>query len=121
LNELKTKAEILGNELSKIDGMDVDIPQGAMYAFVKLNLPRAKDVTKMTAEERKSYESKLDSEYCMALLEETGICVVPGSGFGQLPGTLHFRTTILPPRDEINAMVKLIKEFHIKYVKKLAG
>ncbi|MFI5144688.1 MAG: aminotransferase class I/II-fold pyridoxal phosphate-dependent enzyme [Ignavibacteria bacterium] len=119
LHELKSKAEILGNELSKIDGMEVDIPQGAMYAFVKLNLPKSKDVTKMTAEERKAYESKLDSDYCMALLEETGICVVPGSGFGQLPGTLHFRTTILPPRDEIDAMVKMIKEFHVKYVSKL--
>lgn len=29
--------------------------------------------------------------YCMKLLEETGICVVPGSGFGQREGTYHFR------------------------------
>ncbi len=28
-----------------------------------------------------------DEEYCMALLEKTGICVVPGSGFGQVAGT----------------------------------
>lgn len=119
LNELKTKAEILGNELSKIDGMEVDIPQGAMYAFVKLNLPHTKDVSKMTPDEWNAYDAKRDSDYCMALLEETGICVVPGSGFGQLPGTLHFRTTILPPRDEIDAMVKMIKEFHVKYVEKI--
>ena len=52
----------------------------------------------MTKEERKKYDSQRDNDYCMALLEETGICVVPGSGFGQLPGTLHFRTTFLPPR-----------------------
>ena len=32
-----------------------------------------------------------DSFYATNLLEETGICVVPGSGFGQLPGTHHFR------------------------------
>ncbi len=119
LNELKTKAEILGNELAKIEGMEVGIPQGAMYAFVKLNLPHTKDVSKMTPEERKSYDSIRDSDYCMALLVETGICVVPGSGFGQLPGTLHFRTTILPPRDEIDAMVKMIKDFHKQYVKEL--
>lgn len=29
--------------------------------------------------------------FCLKLLEETGICVVPGSGFGQKEGTFHFR------------------------------
>jgi len=29
--------------------------------------------------------------YCMKLLEEEGICLVPGSGFGQKEGTFHFR------------------------------
>ena len=37
-----------------------------------------------------------DVFYAFNLLESTGICVIPGSGFGQLPGTYHFRTTILP-------------------------
>uniref|UniRef100_H2ZRX1 alanine transaminase n=1 Tax=Latimeria chalumnae TaxID=7897 RepID=H2ZRX1_LATCH len=32
-----------------------------------------------------------DMFYCMRLLEQTGICVVPGSGFGQKEGTYHFR------------------------------
>lgn len=32
-----------------------------------------------------------DMLYCLRLLEETGICVVPGSGFGQRKGTYHFR------------------------------
>lgn len=33
-----------------------------------------------------------DMFYCLKLLEETGICVVPGSGFGQRQGTYHFRS-----------------------------
>lgn len=32
-----------------------------------------------------------DMFYCMKLLEEEGICLVPGSGFGQKDGTFHFR------------------------------
>lgn len=32
-----------------------------------------------------------DMFFCIKLLEETGICVVPGSGFGQREGTFHFR------------------------------
>jgi alanine transaminase len=35
------------------------------------------------------------------LLEETGICCVPGSGFLQKPGTYHFRTTFLPPEEKL--------------------
>lgn len=29
--------------------------------------------------------------YAFQLLETTGICIVPGSGFGQVEGTYHFR------------------------------
>lgn len=31
----------------------------------------------------------------MDVLEETGIMIVPGSGFGQVPGSNHFRITNL--------------------------
>lgn len=119
LNDLKAKACIIGEGLNNIEGMTAGVPHGAMYAFVKFELPHTADVIKMTPEEKLAYESNRDSDYCMALLMETGICVVPGSGFGQLPGTLHFRTTILPPRDEVEELVKKIKEFHKRYVEKM--
>ncbi len=119
LNELKAKAEILGKGLNAIDGMEIDVPQGAMYAFVKLELPDTEDVGKMSPAERLAYDSKRDNDYCMSLLEETGICVVPGSGFGQLPGTLHFRTTFLPPRDEMEELVEKMRVFHKGYVEQM--
>jgi aspartate/methionine/tyrosine aminotransferase len=121
LNELKQKAEILGKGLNEIEGMEIDVPQGAMYAFVKFELPHTEDVSKMSPAERLVYESKRDNDYCMSLLEETGICVVPGSGFGQLPGTLHFRTTFLPPRDEMEELVRKMKEFHSEYVEQITN
>lgn len=121
LNELKFKSNLLGTELNKIEGMSTEVPAGAMYAYVKFELPHKKgvDPSKMSEEERLKYEAERDSKYCMALLEETGICVVPGSGFGQMPGTLHFRTTILPPRNEMEDLIRLIKDFHVNYVNKL--
>ena len=121
LKELKDKAGILGKGLNEIDGMTCEIPQAAMYAFVKFELPHAKntDVSKMTDSERAAYDAKRDSDYCLALLEKTGICVVPGSGFGQLPSTMHFRTTFLPPREDIQALVERMKEFHIEYAKNI--
>jgi aspartate/methionine/tyrosine aminotransferase len=119
LSSLKKRAEILGNGINQIEGMSVGIPRGAMYAFVKIDLPPGKDVeaSRMSPEERLVYDAQRDSEYCMQLLEKTGICVVPGSGFGQLPGTLHFRTTFLPPQDEIEELVVKLKKFHEQYTK----
>jgi aspartate/methionine/tyrosine aminotransferase len=121
LGDLKEKAEMLGKGLNKIPGMRTGIPQGAMYAFVKFELPRGKDsdLAAMTEAARLKYEAARDSEYCLKLLEETGICVVPGSGFGQRPGTLHFRTTFLPPKDDIKKLVEKMKKFHTAYVSKL--
>ncbi len=118
LTELKKRAGILGEGISRIPGMSVDVPQGAMYAFVRFELPPEPgvDFDAMTSEEQEAYVAKRDTDYCLALLEETGICVVPGSGFGQLPGTLHFRTTFLPPTDQIEALVTRLGEFHERYV-----
>jgi aspartate/methionine/tyrosine aminotransferase len=119
LQSLKTKAEILGRGINQIEGMSLEIPQGAMYAFVRLHLPPEKgvDLDRMTPQERQSYEAQRDFDYCLSLLEETGICVVPGSGFGQLPGTLHFRTTFLPPQNEIEELVVKLRQFHENYVR----
>lgn len=121
LGDLKEKAEILGRGLSAIEGMHIEIPQGAMYAFVRFELPHQKgmDPAAMTPEERLKYESARDNKYCLRLLEDTGICVVPGSGFGQQPGTLHFRTTFLPPKEDILALVEKMKRFHASYVEKI--
>jgi alanine transaminase len=48
----------------------------------------------------------------MRLLEATGVCIVPGSGFGQKEGTLHFRTTFLAPGTEwVGRIEKFHKEF----------
>ena len=53
-----------------------------------------------------------DEFYCMRLLEATGICVVPGSGFGQKEGSLHFRTTFLAPgTDWVGRITKFHNDF----------
>jgi aspartate/methionine/tyrosine aminotransferase len=110
LGSLRRKAEMLGRGINGIDGLSVDIPQGAMYAFVRLELPR---------EEGDSVDilHKRESDYCLALLERTGICVVPGAGFGQPPGTLHFRTTFLPPESEMEGLVDKLRDFHREYTR----
>ncbi len=99
LAELRSRAELLAEGLNRIPGIRCNPIAGAMYAYPRISLP----------------PGKTDQDYCMALLEKTGICVVPGSGFGQIPGTAHFRTTILPPTDQIREVVKAIGEFQGSY------
>lgn len=42
----------------------------------------------------KSLGQEPDVFYAFQMLEQSGMCVVPGSGFGQKPGTYHFRYNI---------------------------
>jgi aspartate/methionine/tyrosine aminotransferase len=99
LGELKRRAVMLAEGLNRIPGIQCNVVAGAMYAFPRIALPAG----------------RTDDEYCMALLEQTGICVVPGTGFGQIPGTAHFRTTILPPTPQIEQVVERLAEFHASY------
>jgi aspartate/methionine/tyrosine aminotransferase len=121
LDSLKRKAEILAEAVNRIEGLSVVTPLGAMYAFVRLNLPPDNDLDSpdLTPAARLARGEERDARYCMALLEETGICVVPGSGFGQRPGTLHFRTTFLPPLERIEELADRLRVFHESYVKEL--
>ena len=59
-----------------------------------------------------------DVMYCLELLEETGLSCVPGSGFQQIPGTFHFRTTILPPEDKFQDIIKRFTTFHKGFMKR---
>jgi aspartate/methionine/tyrosine aminotransferase len=105
LESLRRRAALLEKGLNAIPGIQCNALTGAMYAFPRITLP----------------PGATDAGYCLALLEETGICVVPGSGFGQLPGTFHFRTTILPPVDEIETVVRRLGEFHASFTRARGG
>ena len=54
--------------------------------------------------------------YCRDLLQEYGIVVVPGSGFGQADGTFHFRTTFLPSEQDIGLVVEKLSSFHSAFM-----
>lgn len=97
LGGLAEKADLVARGLNGIPGFRCNDVAGAMYAFPRIT-------------------AGVDDEaWCMALLEKTGICVVPGTGFGQLPGTSHFRMTILPPKDRLAEVVEAIASFASSY------
>ena len=51
-------------------------------------------------------------------LDHVGICVVPGSGFGQEPGTFHLRTTFLPQEEKIDELLVRMERFHAEFMAK---
>ena len=61
-----------------------------------------------------------DAFYCLEMLRETGVVVVPGSGFGQVEGTWHFRSTILPAEEHIDSVIDKTRRFHESFMKKYA-
>ncbi|KAM5464439.1 alanine transaminase [Microsporum audouinii] len=103
---LRQRAFALYEAFKKMEGVECLEPQGAMYLFPTIHLP-AKAVAAATKAGRKA-----DEFYCLRLLDATGVCVVPGSGFGQKEGTLHFRTTFLAPGTEwVDRIVKFHSDF----------
>jgi alanine transaminase len=83
-----------------------------MYAFPQIKLP-----DKVIIAARQAGQSP-DVFYAFNLLEATGICIIPGTGFGQVAGTFHFRTTILPQEKVIVDMLERLKIFHMVFIKK---
>ncbi|XP_073515743.1 alanine aminotransferase 2 [Phyllobates terribilis] len=110
LSTLAHKAKLTEELFNQVPGIQCNPLQGAMYAFPRIFIPpRAVD----QAEE---LQMAADMFYCMRLLEETGICVVPGSGFGQREGTYHFRMTILPPMEKLRHLLQSVKDFHVRFL-----
>jgi len=57
-----------------------------------------------------------DTFYALSLLEETGLCVVPGNGFGQKEGTYHIRLTFLPDEEELTRALDRFEAHHHAFV-----
>jgi alanine transaminase len=90
-NSLKERSHKLYTAFNKMEGVSCQEPQGAMYCFPSLTF--SEKAKSAAADEGMA----VDEFYCARLLNATGICTVPGSGFGQVPGTWHLRTTFLAP------------------------
>ncbi|XP_031500467.1 alanine aminotransferase 2-like [Nymphaea colorata] len=106
LSSLARRAKMLEDAFNCLEGVTCNKAEGAMYLFPRIRLPQK------AMEAADAAKTAPDAFYARRLLEATGIVVVPGSGFGQVPGTWHFRCTILPQEDKIPTVVSKLTEFH---------
>ena len=84
VSRLKKQRDLSMKRLNAIPGISCVTPNGAFYAFPKIDTLRD------------------DADVIRELLIETGIVLVHGSGFGQKPGTHHFRMVFLPNEEILN-------------------
>jgi len=101
LGDLYDKATTIKDALTHMEAVKCFGRIGAMYLFPRLE---------------KLPEGATDFDYCMNLLEETGLVTVNGSGFGQREGTSHLRIAFLPPKDVLQDVLPKWTKFHNEYV-----
>ena len=108
-DSLKRRAKLVEIGLDAIPGFSCQPCQGAMYCFPSVDMPPG------AIEEAARQGTTPDTLYALSLLERTGICVVPASGFGQEPGRYGFRTTFLPPEEDMARSVEAMKVHHEEF------
>ena len=96
--KLTVRRDITVNMLNAIPGISCVKPEGAFYAFPRLHMNQS------------------DSQFVHGLIKETGVVVVPGSGFGQVPGTQHFRVVFLPPENILTKAYNNIAAYYAKFL-----
>ncbi len=95
MGRLKVRRDLTVKRLNAIPGISCVEPAGAFYAMPRLQLPGVTD----------------DEQWVLSLLRETGVLFVHGSGFGQRPGTQHFRVVFLPKPEVLSAAYDLLEQF----------
>jgi alanine transaminase len=100
----------MAQRLNNLPGVSCVESPGALYLFPCLKLPEK------AVKAAEKVGKKADELYAMELLNATGICVIPGSGFGQKDGESHYRLTCLCPG--VEEYVGALENFHLKFMKK---
>eukprot|EP00183_Erythrolobus_madagascarensis_P001456 CAMPEP_0185847766 /NCGR_PEP_ID=MMETSP1354-20130828/2911_1 /TAXON_ID=708628 /ORGANISM="Erythrolobus madagascarensis, Strain CCMP3276" /LENGTH=518 /DNA_ID=CAMNT_0028548097 /DNA_START=98 /DNA_END=1654 /DNA_ORIENTATION=- len=111
ISSLCRRAQMLTAAFNALEGVSCSAVEGAMYAFPQIELPSG------AIDAAKRLGHTPDEYYCLELLDKTGICAVPGSGFGQRDGSFHFRTTILPPESMFEHIVAAFSKFHADFLR----
>jgi alanine-synthesizing transaminase len=93
LHKLRARRDLTMRCCEETPRLSCARPQGAFYAFPRLEIEGG------------------DEAFVKELLLEKGVLVVHGSGFGQAPGTSHFRIVFLPDERTLSLAYASIADF----------
>lgn len=98
---LHQQRDIVYEGLNRIDGVSCVKPQGALYAFVKLDTEK--------------FNITDDVQFAVDLLKQEKILIVQGTGFNW-PEPDHFRIVFLPSPIELNETIDRMEHFFANYI-----
>ena len=93
IRKLRARRDLTVAECNSIPHMSCVPPGAAFYAFPRIDIPEDDEI------------------FVKELLAEKHILVVHGSGFGQKPGSRHFRIVFLPPEETLTQAYRSLREF----------
>ncbi len=91
--KLTARRDLTVEACNSIPHMSCVPPRGAFYAFPRIDVPED------------------DATWVKELLLEKHILTVQGSGFGQKPGSKHFRIVFLPQEETLKQAYSEIRDF----------
>ncbi|MGB9072714.1 MAG: aminotransferase class I/II-fold pyridoxal phosphate-dependent enzyme [Terriglobales bacterium] len=92
-SKLRSRRDLTMKWCTKTPRVSCVAPRGAFYAYPRLDIPEADEV------------------FVTELIRHKYVTVVHGSGFGQRPGTKHFRIVFLPDEKTLTAAYAAIGDF----------
>ncbi len=95
VSELRTHRDYVIKRLNSMNNISCSSPQGAFYAFPKI--------------ENNTYAT--DKDFALELLKQKGVLTVHGSGFGTRYGSGHFRIVYLPNMEILESSMDKIEDF----------
>ena len=95
VSKLKIHRDYVVKRLNTMSDISCSNPQGAFYAFPKI--------------ENNKFDS--DKEFVLELLKQKGVLTVHGSGFGAQYGSGHFRVVYLPNMEVLESAMNKIEDF----------
>jgi len=99
---MEAQRDLTMKRIGEIDGISCVKPQGALYAF-----PRVESI---------GTQWETDRDFLLQLMREEGIHAIPGSNYGPASGK-HFRTLLLPSAETLNEAFDRIDRFFRKHQK----
>jgi alanine-synthesizing transaminase len=91
--KLRARRDLTMKACNSMPHMSCVAPRGAFYAFPRIDIPEGDDI------------------FVKELLMQKHVLVVHGSGFGQKPGTKHFRIVFLPDEATLTRAYTAIGDF----------
>ena len=91
--KLRSRRDLVVKQWTGVPGLSLEPPRAAFYAFPRIRIAGS------------------DKTFARKLLRETGVLVVPGSGFGEKDDTSHFRLVYLADEAQLEEALEKIREF----------